>query len=78
MNVVDLLPDHPTAPQRNCFETLLPDLMTFLAFRKSEPSSALQNCLGSVPLQIASKLPYAAIAWIHDQMKVIRHQNIGY
>ncbi len=36
MDVVDLLPDHPAAPQRQILETLLPDLMSFIRFSESE------------------------------------------
>ena len=51
--------------------------MSFLGFGKAKANGCLHHGFGSATLEIASKLYYAAIARIGDQVEVIRHQYIG-
>ena len=74
MNVIDLLPNHPGAPQRQSFEALLPNLMReaisslkTLIFRYLDDSSS-----GNA-FQRARESCDVAIARIQYEMKVIRH-----
>jgi len=71
MNVIDLLPDHPPTPQRQGFETLLPDLVPFLRLMKNKAAIRLKNCLCGSGFQVAGIFFDATILGIGDQMKVI-------
>ena len=51
--------------------------MTFVCFGKSKATGCLHNGLGRSTLEIASKLFYAAVARVGDQVEVIWHQHIG-
>src|SRR2546426_11192050 len=43
--VINLLPNHPATPQRNCSETLLPNVMALSADIKTEPSRSFDDAL---------------------------------
>ncbi len=77
MNVIDLLPDHPGAPQRQRFEAVLPNLMCkggpslkSLVFGYIDDSSCCNT------LQRACETCDIAITRIKYEMKMIRHKNI--
>jgi len=73
MNVVDLLPDHPTAPQPNRFEALLPNLMAVSVRRKSNSSGRFDDRFGRKTLEPSDEFFNLAIARVTYQVKMIRH-----
>src|SRR2546425_5082271 len=73
MNVIDLLPDHPTAPQRERLKTLLPNLMTISIRVESKLRADSDNAFSRKTLERANKLLNSAIAWITYQVKMVRH-----
>ena len=70
MNVIDLLPNHPTAPQRHCLETFLPDLS---AESHAYRLASGENTFCSKALESADEFLDATVARIADQVKVIGH-----
>src|SRR2546427_9758779 len=73
MNVIDLLPDHPAAPQRERLKTFLPHFMTISIGVKSKLLADSDNTLRRKTLERANELLNSTIAWITYQMKMIRH-----
>src|SRR5438552_6288541 len=73
MNVIDLLPDHPAAPQRQGFEAFLPDLMTICIGVKSKSLADSDNAFSRKTLERTYELLNSAIAWITYQVKMVRH-----
>src|ERR1043166_6586635 len=72
MNVIDLLPDHPTAPQRQGLEAFLPHLMTICIRVKSKMLADSDNTLRRKTLERAYELLDPTIAWITNQVKMVR------
>src|SRR2546422_11545491 len=64
MNVVDLLPDHPTAPQGHRLEALLPNLVTISVGAKSKLPGDSDNAFSRKTLERAYELLNSTIAWI--------------
>ena len=77
MDVVDLLIDHPAAPEWFCFETFLPNLMSIFSYGKAKSTSRFNKILGSFALQVATEFNDAAVLRIGNEVEVIRHQHIG-
>src|SRR5438445_230844 len=77
MNVVDLLPDHPLAPQRNRFEAFLPNLVTICMYPKSNLFAYPDNTPCREALERAYEFLDSTIARITYQMKMIRHQYVS-
>src|SRR5256885_3774939 len=73
MNVIDLLPDHPTAPQRERLKTFLPNLMTICVGVKSKLFAHSENAFGRKTLERTYELLNSTIAWITYQVKMVRH-----
>ena len=67
MNVVDLLPNHPAAPQGQSLRTFLPDLMAVLIDVKEKPLACFDNAFRRKTLKFTDKFFDAAIAdWQSD------------
>src|SRR5688500_17205896 len=77
MDVVNFLPDHPSAPQRHALEAFLPDLMPFLDLRKFKAAVDANDCFRSQRFQLAHVLLDATISGSDYERKVIRHEYIG-
>ena len=75
MNVVYLLPNHPTAPQSKTFETLLPDLILIFGFSKEFIRIGLNKTFGGETLQFSNPGLDVSVAGIYDQVEVVRHNN---
>src|SRR2546427_4228842 len=73
MNVIDLLPNHPAAPQRERLKTFLPNLVTTCVGMKSKLFAYVDNALRRKTLERAYELLNSTIAWITDQVKMVRH-----
>src|SRR5436189_5527642 len=73
MNVIDLLPNHPTAPQRQGFEAFLPNLMTISIGVKSKLLADSDNAFSRKTLERTYELLNSTIAWITHQVKMIWH-----
>ena len=77
MNVIDLLPDHPRAPQRQSFKALLPNLMCkAIALLKSFVVSYVDDAFRRNTLQRARESCDISITRIQYEVKVIWHKNI--
>ena len=48
MDVIDLLIDHPTASEGFSLEAFLPDLVTFLRYRKRESLACFHDCFAAL------------------------------
>src|SRR5213080_2438619 len=73
MNVIDLLPDHPTAPQRERLKAFLPNLMTICVGIKSKLFTNSDNIFRRKTLERTYELLDSTIAWITYQVKMVRH-----
>src|SRR5947207_16025246 len=65
MNVIDLLPNHPTAPQRQGLEAFLPNLMTICIGVKSKSLAVSHNAFSRKTLERTYELLNSTIAWIN-------------
>src|SRR2546423_3709077 len=70
MNVIDLLPNHPTAPQRERLEAFLPNLTITCIRVKSKLLTDSHNALSRKTLERTYELLNSAIAWIAYQVKM--------
>ncbi len=81
MNVIDLLPDHPSAPQRLSFETFLPNLMRRAVMgilnREKPPARNVNDIGGSDSFQLTDKFLNSSVFGIYYQMNVVRHEHIS-
>ena len=77
MDVVDLLPNHPCAPERYRFETLLPDMKrAFGILLEIDAVCCLDNVFGLETFELSGEFLDPSVFWINNQMSVIRHQHI--
>jgi hypothetical protein len=76
MDVIDLLLDHPSTPERPGLKAFLPDLMTILRLGKFEAPVYFHDLFRSFALQIPTELLYATISWVGDKVEVIWLQDI--
>ena len=79
MNIIDLLPDHPEAPQRHSFKTVLPNLIDRVFVRSFKLKAVivgyLDNSCGYEALQCACKSLDITVSWIDYQVEMIRHDD---
>ena len=82
MDVVDLLPDHPQAPERKCLEAFLPHLVNRsirvrLLQQEASAASKLDDSSRRKTLQRTAKASDVSVTRIDYEVEVFWHDYIG-